>query len=65
MRTTARTAAVTERVKRIIEQLPKQETVEGVMPLNEGFFLIERVRMESRPKPRDEQRQPLQDKVRG
>lgn len=47
-------AAVEQRVKKLLEQVPDDEAVEGVQPLNPGYFTIERFRMQARPKQRDD-----------
>ena len=52
---------VAVRVKRKLGQLTVGAALEGVQPLNPGYFLMERMRTEARPKERRVQRQKLRD----
>lgn len=44
---------VAARIARVLKKMPAVEAVEGVMPLNPGFFTLERIRDTARPKKRD------------
>ena len=41
---------VAARFKPLLERQPVGEPVEGVQPLNPGYFALERIRTEARPK---------------
>lgn len=60
----ARGEQVAERVARELARLPEPEAVEGVQPLNPGYFTIERLRTEPLAKSRDATRQTLRDRTR-
>lgn len=47
---------VARRFKPLLARLPARDVVEGVQPLNPGYFTMERIRTEARPKTAAEQR---------
>lgn len=60
----ARGEQVAARVRETLARLPEPEVVEGVQPLNPGYFTIERLRTEPLAKLRGTVRQPLKDATR-
>lgn len=46
----SRRESVAKRFKPLLARLPVRDSVEGVQPLNPGYFTAERIRSEARPK---------------
>ena len=62
-RAKSRRELVAARFKPLIDRLPAREPVEGVMPLNPGYFTVEAIRTEARPKERGAERPKMQGRA--
>lgn len=59
MRESGRAKKVQARMKRVLAKLPTEELPEGVLPLNPGAFLLERLRGQKKGKRRKDVTKPI------
>lgn len=57
-----RAESVAARMTRLRAQLPAEVVPRGVQPLNPGYFLVERIRTQARPKVKSAVRKQLESK---